>query len=72
MRKLTDADRLLAIIQGSADVEYEVWTRYDDEVAFGAMNAYGKVVKLIRCMKDDNPCNECRFTFYEKEGMSDE
>lgn len=72
MGKLIDAGKLLSIINESADAEHEQWEHYDDEVAFGAMNAYGRVIEVIKHMKGENPCNMCRFTFYEKEGMSDE
>ena len=70
--KLINADKLIEELNEMVDAEHGQWSRFDDEIAFGAMNAYGNVIEIAKHMKPVDPCQKCRFTFYEKEDDANE
>ena len=70
MRRLIDADRLIEELNELADAEHGQWTRFNDEAAFGAMNAFYKAISIVKHMKPVDSgivhCGDCSFVSYDK------
>ena len=43
-----DVDKIIKLLEVKAEISRECWKNFDDESAFGEMNAYSTAIKIVK------------------------